>query len=77
MTLLIVDNEKCIFVLDGQLGVIMDGERHDVGPGEACFIQAFCPHRMINEGNVPAKFLIINVSTNAEPLVHANNPLAS
>jgi len=40
--------EKLFLVLRGKLGIMLDGEDHEVGSGEACFVNAFRPHRLRN-----------------------------
>jgi mannose-6-phosphate isomerase len=45
------------FVVEGWAGVTLDGERHDLGPGEAIDIPRGAAHRVENPGDVPLVFV--------------------
>ena len=59
----VVGDEKCIYVLEGKLGVTLDGEAHEMHPGEACFVHAYCPCRMCNRDDGNTRVLVVNMAS--------------
>jgi len=51
--------EETIYGLEGTLTWTVEGERHDVGPGEALCIRRGTVHRFENEGEVDARALAV------------------
>ena len=51
--------DETIYGLEGTLAWTVDGERNEVGPGEALFIPRGAVHRFDNPGDVDAKALAI------------------
>jgi quercetin dioxygenase-like cupin family protein len=51
--------EETIYGIEGVLSFVVDGERRDVGPGEALCILRGAVHRFDNFGSVEAKVLAI------------------
>ncbi|MGE5273093.1 MAG: cupin domain-containing protein [Verrucomicrobiota bacterium] len=51
--------EETVYGLDGTLTWSVEGERHDVGPGEALCIRCGAVHRFENEGEVDARVLAV------------------
>jgi quercetin dioxygenase-like cupin family protein len=51
--------EETVYGLDGTLTWIVDGERREVGPGEALCIRRGAVHRFENEGEVEARVLAV------------------
>ena len=49
--------EETVYGLDGTLTWTVDGERHDVGPGEVLCIRRGAVHRFENEGEGVARVL--------------------
>jgi quercetin dioxygenase-like cupin family protein len=51
--------EETLYGLEGTLIWTIDGERHEVGPGEALCIRRGAVHRFENEGEVDARVLAV------------------
>ncbi|MYW62938.1 cupin domain-containing protein [Streptomyces sp. SID8379] len=51
-------SEECVVVLSGRLVVEAGGGRHELGPGDSCTFDSRVPHRYLNEGGDPARFLV-------------------
>jgi quercetin dioxygenase-like cupin family protein len=51
--------EETVYGLEGTLTWTVDGEQHEVGPGEALCIRRGAVHRFENEGEVDARVLAI------------------
>lgn len=52
--------DQCIYVLEGKLGVAIDGEEHEVNPFQACFIDAHRSHRARNLAECVTRFVYIH-----------------
>lgn len=52
--------EQLFYVLDGVMAIEVDGQRHDVGPGNLIVFPAGMPHRNWNETDRPTVHLAIN-----------------
>jgi len=46
-------------VIRGRIALTLDGERHEVGPGDAVWIPAGCAHAYENEGDETAEFICV------------------
>lgn len=51
-------SEECVVVIEGRLVVEAAGGRYELGPGDACHLDSRLPHRYLNEGDEPARFLV-------------------
>jgi quercetin dioxygenase-like cupin family protein len=51
--------EETVYGLDGTLTWTVDGDRHEVGPGEVLCIRRGAVHRFENEGEVDARVLAV------------------
>jgi quercetin dioxygenase-like cupin family protein len=51
--------EETVYGLEGTLTWTVDGERHEVGPGEVLCIRRGAVHRFENEGEVDARALAV------------------
>jgi len=51
--------EETVYGLDGTLSWTVDGDRHEVGPGEVLCIRRGAVHRFENEGEVDARVLAV------------------
>jgi transcriptional regulator with XRE-family HTH domain len=51
-------SEECVLVTDGRLVIEVAGERYELEPGDACYLDSRLPHRYLNEGDGPVKFLV-------------------
>jgi transcriptional regulator with XRE-family HTH domain len=49
--------EECVFVLCGQLTVILHDERHVLGPGDAFYFDARLPHLFCNDAGTEVEFI--------------------
>ena len=52
-------DEEFFYILDGELTVDLDGNRHVLRPGDSCHLPANVPHAFHNLGEEPARFLAI------------------
>jgi len=52
--------DQCIVVLEGKLGIDLDGEVHELEAGEVCFIEAYCMHRAWNLSDGLTKIYSVN-----------------
>ncbi|HEY3872103.1 MAG TPA: cupin domain-containing protein [Actinocrinis sp.] len=52
--------EQLFYVLDGVMSIEVDGQRHDVGPGNLIVFPAGMPHRNWNETDEDTVHLAIN-----------------
>ncbi|MFC4055474.1 cupin domain-containing protein [Actinomadura syzygii] len=52
--------EQLFYVLDGVMAIEVDGQRHDVGPGNLIVFPAEMPHRNWNETDANTVHLAIN-----------------
>ena len=53
--------EQLFYVLDGTMSIEVDGQRHEVGPGNLIVFPAGMPHRNWNETERDTVHLAINV----------------
>lgn len=60
--------EECILVCEGKLGIALDGEEYEMNPGEACFIDGNCPHKMRNLCDGLTKLISIDIANPSEVL---------
>ncbi|WP_020667039.1 helix-turn-helix domain-containing protein [Amycolatopsis nigrescens] len=51
-------SDECVVVLAGRMVLEVDGERHDLGPGDSASFDSRLPHRYRNETAKPARFLL-------------------
>jgi len=51
--------EETVYGLEGTLSWTVDGDRHEVGPGEVLCIRRGAVHRFENEGEVDARVLAV------------------
>jgi transcriptional regulator with XRE-family HTH domain len=58
--------DQCIIVLEGKLGIDLDGEVHEVDAGEACFIEAYCSHRAWNLSDGLTRIYSVNSTYSQE-----------
>lgn len=53
------DREEVVVVLGGRVEVVIEGEHHNLGPGDAVILPPNALHRMRNRGDEPADWLLI------------------
>ncbi|MET8468124.1 XRE family transcriptional regulator [Streptomyces sp. NPDC006422] len=51
-------SEECVLLLTGRLVVEAGDGRYELGPGDSCTFDSRVPHRYVNEGEEPARFLV-------------------
>jgi uncharacterized cupin superfamily protein len=59
--------EQLFYVLDGTMSIEVDGQRHEVGPGNLIVFPAGMPHRNWNETEQDTVHLAINVPMPERP----------
>jgi mannose-6-phosphate isomerase-like protein (cupin superfamily) len=53
------DDDETVYVIEGQLTAIMDGEARTLSPGESAFLKRGIPHQLMNPGNRPVRYILI------------------
>ncbi len=53
------DREEVIIMLGGWVEIAIDGERHQLGPGDAVILPPNALHQLRNRGDDPADWLLI------------------
>jgi quercetin dioxygenase-like cupin family protein len=53
------DDDETVYVVEGYLTAIVDGEAHTLSPGESIFLKRGIPHQLMNPGDQPARYLLI------------------
>ena len=53
------DDDETLYVLEGQLTAVLDGEVKTLSPGESIFLKRGIPHQLSNPGNRPVRYLLI------------------
>jgi mannose-6-phosphate isomerase-like protein (cupin superfamily) len=51
--------EQVCYMLEGRAIAEIDGESHEIGPGECCFFPADAPHKFTVVSDSPARVLVI------------------
>lgn len=51
-------SEECVVVLDGGLTVEVGADSYVLAPGDSCYYDSRRPHRYVNRGTAPVRFLI-------------------
>ena len=53
------DDDETIYVVEGQLTAVVDGEARTLSPGESVFLKRRIPHQLMNPGNQPVRYILI------------------
>jgi len=53
------DDDETIYVVEGQLTAVMDGEARTLSPGESIFLKRGIPHQLMNPGNQLTRYILI------------------
>ena len=53
------DDDETIYVIEGQLTAILDGEAKTLSPGESIFLKRGIPHQLMNPGDRPIRYILI------------------
>jgi mannose-6-phosphate isomerase-like protein (cupin superfamily) len=53
------NDDETIYVVEGQLTAVVDGEARTLSPGESIFLKRGIPHQLMNPGNQPARYILI------------------
>lgn len=51
-------SEECVTVITGSVQVEVDGQEIRLSEGDACSFDSRLPHRYLNDGDVPARFIV-------------------
>ncbi|MFF2087630.1 helix-turn-helix domain-containing protein [Nocardia sp. NPDC058176] len=53
------DGEEFVYVIEGQVRLVIDGTDHILTPGDTAYYAATIPHRWFNDSDQPSRFLFI------------------
>jgi quercetin dioxygenase-like cupin family protein len=53
------DDDETVYVIEGQLTAVVDGEARTLSPGESIFLKRGIPHQLINPGHQPVRYILI------------------
>jgi mannose-6-phosphate isomerase-like protein (cupin superfamily) len=71
-------DDETIFVIEGEMQAIVDGETRTVGPGETIFLPRGIPHQLMNASGLPTRYILLCVPSGFEGFVaeggHARAP---
>jgi XRE family transcriptional regulator, regulator of sulfur utilization len=60
-------NEELVIIDEGTVEVLSDGKWQRIGPGSIVFNASNSPHALRNVGSGPARYHVVNWSTDATP----------
>jgi mannose-6-phosphate isomerase-like protein (cupin superfamily) len=52
-------DDETIYVIEGHLTAILDGEAKILSPGESIFLKRGIPHQLMNPGDRPVRYILI------------------
>lgn len=71
------DDDETVYVIEGQLTAVVDGEARMLAPGESIFLKRGIPHQLMNPGNQHACYILIGTPSVFEQfLAEAGRELA-
>ncbi|TIN30351.1 MAG: cupin domain-containing protein [Mesorhizobium sp.] len=53
------NDDETVYVIEGQLTAVVDGEVKILSPGESIFLKRGIPHQLMNPGNQPVRYILI------------------
>ena len=53
------NDDETVYVVEGQLTAVVDGEARTLSPGESLFLKRGIPHQLMNPGNQPVRYILI------------------
>jgi mannose-6-phosphate isomerase-like protein (cupin superfamily) len=53
------DDDETVYVIEGQLTALVDGEARTLSPGESMFLKRGIPHQLMNPGHRPVRYILI------------------
>jgi quercetin dioxygenase-like cupin family protein len=53
------DDDETVYVIEGQLTAVVNGETRTLSPGESLFLKRGIPHQLMNPGNQPVRYILI------------------
>jgi Cupin domain len=53
------DDDETVYVVEGRLTAVMDGEARTLSPGESMFLRRGIPHQLMNLGNQSVRYILI------------------
>jgi quercetin dioxygenase-like cupin family protein len=60
------DDDETIYVVEGQLTAVVDGETRTLSPGESIFLRRGIPHQLVNPGNQRVRYILIGTPSGFE-----------
>lgn len=52
-------DDETIYVVEGHLTAVLDGEARTLSPGDSVFLQRGIPHQLMNPGDLPVRYILI------------------
>ena len=59
-------DDETVYIIEGQLTAILDGEARTLSPGESMFLKRGIPHQLMNPGNQPVRYILIGTPSGFE-----------
>jgi mannose-6-phosphate isomerase-like protein (cupin superfamily) len=53
------DDDETVYVIEGQLTALVDGEPRILSPGESMFLKRGIPHQLMNPSHQPVRYILI------------------
>ncbi|WP_040592537.1 cupin domain-containing protein [Mesorhizobium metallidurans] len=53
------DDDETVYVIEGQLTAVLDGEARTLSPGKSIFLKRGIPHQLMNNGSRPVRYILI------------------
>jgi mannose-6-phosphate isomerase-like protein (cupin superfamily) len=53
------DDDETVYVIEGQLTAVVNGETRTLSPGESLFLKRGIPHQLMNPDNQPVRYILI------------------
>ena len=53
------NDDETVYVIEGQLTAVVDGEARTLSPGESLFLKRGIPHQLMNPANQPVRYILI------------------
>jgi mannose-6-phosphate isomerase-like protein (cupin superfamily) len=60
------DDDETLYVIEGHLTAIVDGEARTLLPGESIFLKRGIPHQLMNPGNRRTRYILIGTPSRFE-----------
>ncbi|MER9302177.1 cupin domain-containing protein [Mesorhizobium sp. M0293] len=60
------NDDETVYVIEGQLTAIVDGEPKTLSAGESMFLKRGVPHQLMNPGNQPVRYILVGTPSGFE-----------